>query len=309
MTKDQKPQQAESGAEVDEQVIDRQLSNWQFIGGPPTGDKLISMLKTVAPVWGVDIAEFADYITALSQKMKYRRPHPDKPSLMIDDYVEAYSLYMSVAGRIHMINRAAEDNGWVVSFIPEETVTPPGYLSFADRLVYRVHVEIREDDRLIGRRSGTAWVPYSGGSNAAGSNPYEKVETSALGRALGAWGFGVLPGSGVATMEEMQNMVENRRHMDSAAGRSARAQEAQSEQRDHRPDRADLLAQTYQLSEQARIAKGDTVETWNQKTADFIGTRMGATEAVVNGEVVWGKVRDGVLQILMNQYREVLRTE
>ena len=223
----------------DGEPVDAPLANWEFLGHAPTHEDVRALLLTLPDVWGLKYVDFIDYVQPLPQNKKVKKPHPTNPNLEIEDRVEAYTLYMGVAGRIKMLERAAEDYGWCVDFTPEP-VTPtgiPGYLNHADRLVYRVYVEIKapiglprvvtegpELGRLsvaeymsLGRKAGTAWVPATGGANAAGSNPYEKVETSALGRALGAWGFGVLPGSGIATVEEMQAIRGNRAYMDAEA--------------------------------------------------------------------------------------------
>jgi hypothetical protein len=109
---------------------------------------------------------------------------------------------------------------------------------------------------LLGRKPGMAWVPESGGLQAKGSNPYEKVETAARGRALAAWGFGVLPGSGVASYEEMMGVPQNR---EAAAGLAAE-RAGNGAARREKPE--ELHAQILTLAEEARQLLGEA-EGWN----------------------------------------------
>ena len=185
------------------------IEQWEFVGEAPTRDRVTELLSRLPSVWGVKTVDFADYVQALPQRKKIKVPREPGSTVMIDQYLDCWTLYMSVAGRMKMLEAAAEQNGWMVDFEPEP-VTPtgcPGMLQMDERVVYREYVRIEawttdEDGtpriRKLGRKSGTAWVPSRGGSGAVSSNPYEKVETSARGRAIAAWGFGVLPGSGVA---------------------------------------------------------------------------------------------------------------
>jgi hypothetical protein len=205
---------------TDEPVVDDhdgeiEINAWQFFDEPPTQDRVIELLRTLAPVHGVAAVDFADYVQALPQSVKItkRGQGGRKETETRDTWV----LYMSVAGRIKMLQQAAEDNDWEVDFEPEPVTATgtPGLLYHGDgRIVYREYVRIGsrggETVEPLGRKPGMAWVPFSGGTAAAGSNPYEKVETSARGRAIAAWGFGVLPGSGVASLEEMQGVRQNR---------------------------------------------------------------------------------------------------
>jgi hypothetical protein len=108
---------------------------------------------------------------------------------------------------------------------------------------------------LLGRKPGMAWVPESGGTQAKGTNPYEKVETAARGRALAAWGFGVLPGSGVASYEEMMGVPQAREALaGEAGGRQA------SGGRREKPE--ELQTQILTSAEEARQLRGEP-EGWS----------------------------------------------
>jgi hypothetical protein len=168
--------------------------NWQFIERVPTRDDVRALLETLPDSYGIRYVDFIDYVQALPQSVKIKRPHGENPNVKVDEYVETYSLYMSVGGRIKMLEAAATKNSWRVDFEPEP-VTPteiPGYLDFGDRIVYREYVGIwtpkgralfewpnkeslpemldfQAAMLCIGRKPGTAWVPRSGGKQAAGS--------------------------------------------------------------------------------------------------------------------------------------------
>lgn len=287
-------------------------SNFEFVNRVPTRLEVAELLGQIPPVWGVAVQDFIDYIQALPQTKKVKKPHPQRPNLMIDESVSAYTLYVSVGGRQQMLREAQEAHGWRVDYRPEP-VTPtgiPGYLSFHERLVYRTYVDIwqmlgengmlLDEPRLLGTRSGTAWVPEIGGKNAAGSNPYEKVETSALGRAIGAWGFGVLPGSGIATVEEMAAIAGNDQYQ--------RQQQA-GQQQERRETREELLEATLGVIERYRSEAGKAEAEMDLKIATTLNQRLGIKEPMdpETGLIRWELVKDGQLVLLRNMIQEGLK--
>lgn len=314
------------------------LTNWEFLGTVPTVEQVRSMLEGLPDVWGVRYADFVDYVQALPQKKKVKKPHPDRPGVFVDEYVEAYTLYMGVAGRIKMMERAATLHGWRVDFVPEP-VTPtglPGYLNHAARLVFRVYVVIQapigpwavadgevpdverhgpiieaRKMRSLGRKFGTAWVPAEGGSNAAGTNPYEKVETSALGRALAAWGFGVMPGSGIASVEEMDAIKGNRAFAEAQAGAGAtgRARRGAGGNGGERKERGEMIQEALALAEAVRQERGLEEDEMSARIGAFLGVRLGIVGAwnPETGVIDWTKVKDGQVMLLANSFRDTLR--
>lgn len=298
--------QTEPGPEPPEEVTgELALSQWEFIGVPPTQEDVLRLLGTLPQVWGVETIEFADYVQALPQKKKVQKPHPTNPNLMVAESVEAWVLYMSVAGRVKMLERAQMENDWCVDTEPD--LIDNGRES--GRIVYRETVRIgnavmnRDSDLVvipIGSRTGTAWVPFSGGSNAAGSNPYEKVETSARGRAIGAWGFGVFPGSGIATLEEMQAIASNQRAMDAeqpAGGRRGGAA---------RPTRDELMTRLLTRMEEFRQVRGVSEEQMLDEMARYLSS-IGVRDVMAEGKIDWDKVRDGQLQLAVNKISQHLQ--
>jgi NTP pyrophosphatase (non-canonical NTP hydrolase) len=300
----------------DEQVSEQPLSNWEFVDRVPTSEEVRALVATLPPVWGVKTVDFIDFVQPLPSKKKTKVPHPTNDAVKIDVYHDVYTLYMSVAGRQKMCNEAAEKNGWAVDFEPEP-VTPsgiPGLLSdgspsavMPGRILYREYVVIRaaDDGRLgLGRKPGMAWVPYSGGSNAAGSNPFEKVETSARGRALGAWGFGVLPGSGIASLEEMQGVRQNQAAMETGG--------PPQQDRQPRKSKQELVSELLEVSEQVRQARGYTPEEQKDRLGKYLVKQVGAAGAWDESllpdeqEIVWDRVKDGQLVLAGNAMRDIL---
>lgn len=295
-----------------------EISQWEFVDKVPTREAVVELLATLPPVWGVNTVDFADYVQVLPQRKKISVPREDGQQGVIEKYLNCYTVYMSVAGRIAMLNAAAKEFGWAVEFRPEMGTQVPGFLDMGDnsgRIIYREYVvieEILEDPQgerstcLLGSKPGMAWVPHQGGKQAAGSNPYEKVETAARGRALAAWGFGVLPGSGVASVEEVLGARQNRDAMD-----------AQPESRRGTPGRVSretLLQNLREAGESYRMKRGWEVgllmEFMGQYLSGEPGDQPGLGLAdVYNAEenkIEFHKVSDGNLTLLVQHLRHLI---
>ena len=283
---------------------------WEFIGRPPTVAEVRALVEKLPDCYGVKYVDYLDYVQALPQNKTIDKPHSNRPGVVVKERVPVWSLYMSVAGRVKMLNDIAEQQEWVVSFEPEP-VTPtgvPGLISMETRIVYREYVTIEgrywDDSKAstvpIGRKPGTAWVPYSGGSNAAGSNPYEKVETSARGRAIAAWGIGVLPGSGIASLEEMRSVESNERGMD-------KEQERSKQQAQNRMSRDELIADCLTAGEEFRSAAGVDDAQVVARMEDYLGGKLGIEGVVGEDGIQWDKVKDGQIRLLTTKMRERAR--
>ena len=286
------------------------LTNWEFVERVPTKEEVRDLLVDLGECYGVEYVDYIDYVQALPQSKKVKRPVPDRPNLMQDVYLDCWTLYMSVAGRIRMLSDIAQIQDWVVEFEPEpfSPTNVPGFLQMDDRLVYREYVTIKKTPPngeatpiLVGRRPGTAWVPAAGGKQAAGSNPYEKVETSARGRAIAAWGIGVLPGSGVASVEEIHGARENRQALD-------RQQFREQAEVDVRQSHEDVVAEVLTLTERLRQERGIEEEEAHTGTVKYLTERLGAKAAVSeDGVIDWSKVKMGQLVLLRNSLRQALQ--
>lgn len=277
-----------------------EISQFEFLREPPTRPKVLELLRTVPDVHGIRMIDFADFVQALPADKKIKVPHPTNPRVMVDQYIENWVLYVSVGGRVAMINAAAELNDWTLDFRPEKK-TPtgaPGFISLEQRIVYREYAVIHDKEgRKLGSKPGQAWVPFTGGTQAKGSNPYEKVETAARGRSIAAWRFGVLPGSGIASVEEMQAIRENR------DGIEAEQQQAgPAERRSSRASREELIEHALTAVEDLRQRTSDTPEGITEKVGTYLAKTLGAMGVYdpSRGEIHWDQVKDGHLVMMTN---------
>lgn len=246
-------------------------TSWEFIGTAPTVDAVRALLEKLPEQWGVAPVDFLDFVQALPAKKKIKRQTENDRGrkVTVDEWVDIWSLYMTVAGRIAMLNRCAEVNRWRVDLTPEPG--PDGRGGYVElgvgedgRIVYREACIIYErvegggadEERLLGTKSGTAWnAAQLPGESAKATSPFEKVETAARGRAIAAWGIGILPGSGVASVEEMQNRAQIERGQQ-------RQQQRDADPR--RPDRSaprktreELIDEAYTIAEDIRQRRGE----------------------------------------------------
>lgn len=299
-------------------------SNWEFIDVAPTVDDVKALLATLPPQWGVAPADFYEFVQALpsTKKVKIEVPQEGrrKPAT-IDEYHKVWTLYMGVAGRIAMLRAAAETNNWRVDMSPDPgaggvggfiEITPADQLSddYHGRIVYRETITIwttdQDEQECLGSKSGTAWVPARGGQQAAGSNPFEKCETAARGRAIAAWGIGILPGSGVASIEEMQNADSINRQRDQRAPSGRPAQSP-------RKTREELIDEALGLAEECRQLRGEDTPIAERIIA--FGRKQNVDQQLPDDEepeVDWSKWNDGKIALLigaLTQTRKVLRDE
>jgi hypothetical protein len=213
-----------------------QISQWEFLDEAPTRDQVLKLLETLPLVLGVSHVDFIDYVVPLSgrKKFKVRQEREGKDPVWVDREVTTWTLYMTVPGRMAMADRAAAGKGWRLVYRPDPEL-PGGVLHLGDvpkGTMYREwavfqrpggpHEDLVPDEPAwvdMEGRCGMAGVQLASGRGAAGTNPWEKAETAARGRALGAFGFGVFPGSGLASLEEMTYAAQLE-----TAGRQAAAQ-------------------------------------------------------------------------------------
>lgn len=301
VTKKEAPAVEEAAPEEETSQDVGHLSQWEFLRTPPTTAQVLALLKTLPDVWGISAADYIDYVQPLPAKKKVMVPHPTKPNIAVEEYWDCWAVYMSVGGRMAMLNDAQQKNGWKVKFLPEPVspVGAPGYISLETRIVYREYIKIYDKDgESLGIRSGTAWVPFSGGTQAAGSNPYEKVETSARGRALAGWGFGLMPGSGIASIEEIQGIVQNRQGID-AERHEAGSQQGPA-QNTNRMSREDQLELAKGAVERLRILTNDNDDDMAKKVGLYVTGTLGAMNAYdpTTNTVHWDGLKTGQLMMM-----------
>lgn len=182
------------------------VQRWEWEGSTaPDQAELLKALDSLAPVWGVAIIDHAVHVLPMSQTPKVYYDENDvrvpKRVSTRESFVVVWKLYMQVAGRVAMLTEAQEAHDWTVDFIPDESATggTPAFVG-SKETIYREFCEISDaSGRSLGSKPGMASLKASGTVP-----PWEKLETAARGRAIGAWGFGVLPGSGIASLDEME---------------------------------------------------------------------------------------------------------
>lgn len=190
---------------------------WEWEGDPPSVTEAMDALSSLPLVWGVATVDYAAHVLPMSQAQTIYLDDngnrvPSKRMSKAQSVIVIWRLYMQVAGRLAMLNQALLLNDWEADFEPDPTtgyIDGKGLPAFVGQkeTVYREYLVLRRPvngDRgqgfyEFGRRPGMASLKSSDRVP-----PWEKLETAARGRALGAWGFGVLPGSGIASLEEME---------------------------------------------------------------------------------------------------------
>ena len=264
------------------------IGAWEFIGAPPTPEQVKTLLDTLPPVWGIEQVDFLEYVQPLSQSKNIATERGVK------DYREVWTLYFTVAGRVAMINQAAMLNGWAVSFVPEEGTAIPGFVEYGDRIVYREYCVIYDGEGKASRKPGTAWVPGSGGSGAVATNRFEKVETSARGRAIAAWGFGVIPGSGIASFDEMLAARDNA----TTSGRGRGQQQGPPQPRMSRADMESALRQS--IVEYGHLT-GVSDEQSAQNTQDYAAKNFNRILTIdpETDAVDFGPLKDGEIALFL----------
>lgn len=297
-------------------------SSWVFIDRPATVDDVTALLRTLNVPYsagrgpsedgirrGPDLPpltmdRYLPYILPMSNNVKVKIPDPNNPQRTVDEYHMQTTLYTQVAGRLAILADVAERQHWRVDIYPEP-VTPtgiPGYLRFDDRLVVRVYVEITDSmGQSLGKRFGTAWCKSEGGFNAEGSNPYETAETSALGRALAQWGFGILPGSGIASVEEMRLARQNLTGPTQGRRGGTQAPERVKE------ERGDLVASAIDFIEQRRKLSGLTQEAVDTGLTTWLKDKFGIEGFVTpTGGYEWPLLTDQQIALLRNTTRDAV---
>ncbi|HZQ11135.1 MAG TPA: hypothetical protein VFD70_31480 [Anaerolineae bacterium] len=148
-----------------------------------TREQILHLVRATPPVGKVTHEEFADYIVALAQRKRTD-----------EGWQTVEHPYMTVDGKLAMANQDHIRQGKRLNFdLPQVLVDNEEQLT----LLVTVHSE------LYGTRHGIATSRRTQGTAAEREFPWEVAETSAIGRALTAMGYGLFPGSGLASAEDM----------------------------------------------------------------------------------------------------------
>ena len=229
--------------------------SWAFIGTAPTYQEAFALLESIPPIYGVKTSDFTDHILPLAQNTKVEVNGNT-------EWKKVWRLYMTVAGRVAMVQKACEINGWQVDFSPEQSVpegNPAGFIFTEPHLVYREFCNIYTHDDETGE---VVFLGSKPGMSQAkgGNNAYEKVETAARGRSIAAWGFGVLPGSGIASLEEME---------------SVKGADVGTKLSGRKRSKGELLTSVNDLMKTLEKVKGNTADTVEPKILGYINEAFG----------------------------------
>jgi hypothetical protein len=152
-------------------------------------DELLELCRKAPQIGQVKHEEFVDYIVVLEQTRRSANGAWEKTE----------AAYMSVDGRITMANEDHRRQGKQLNF--EDPVV---LVDDEEQLTLLVAC----NSEVYGRRHGIATSRKLAGTATERNFPWEVAETSAIGRALGTMGYGGLPGSGLASADDVQRARE-----------------------------------------------------------------------------------------------------
>lgn len=148
-----------------------------------TREQILQIVRATPNFGKVAHEEFADYVLALSKRFKTD-----------DGWQTTEHPYMTVDGKLAMAN---QDHARLAKRL--DFSAPQVLVDNEDQLTLMVTV----NSEMYGTRHGIATSRRIGGSEIERLFPWEVAETSAIGRALSAMGYGLFPGSGLASADDM----------------------------------------------------------------------------------------------------------
>lgn len=143
-------------------------------------------------------AQYHDFLIMLEQNVKIADQGYDCSQVKKDGfftyngktYVKISLPYFTVDGRVQMARDDHREKGMKLFIHPAQITDDGKYLS------------VTVESEMLGSATGTVAINV-GGSGVDKTNPMENAETSAVGRALGFLGYGLV-GTGIASAEEVQ---------------------------------------------------------------------------------------------------------
>lgn len=171
-----------------------------------TRDEILALCRKAREVGSVKHEDFIDYIVVLESRRN-----------VDGEWQSVEHAYMAVDGKLAMANEDHRKQGKRLDF-----AEPRILLDNPEQLTLQVAVT----SEIYGTRHGIATSRKKGGTAAEREFPWEVAETSAIGRALAAMGYGLLPGAGLASAEDMLRATESPRGTATAAAEKDRPRAA-----------------------------------------------------------------------------------
>ncbi len=148
-----------------------------------TRDEILALCNKTRDVGSVKHADFVDYVVVLEGRRKVN-----------SEWQTTEHAYMTIDGKLAMANLDHRQQNKRLDF-----GEPKVLVNTLEQLTLQVTVT----SEIYGVRHGIATSRKKLGTNAEKDWPWEVAETSAIGRALAAMGYGLLPGAGLASAEDM----------------------------------------------------------------------------------------------------------
>ncbi len=146
-------------------------------------EEVLALCRKARDVGSVKHEDFADYVVVLESRRKVG-----------EEWQTVEHAYMAVDGKLAMANEDHRQQNKRLDFHE-----PKVLLDNPEQLTLQVTVT----SEIYGTRHGIATSRKKGGTPAERDFPWEVAETSAIGRALAAMGYGLLPGAGLASAEDI----------------------------------------------------------------------------------------------------------
>ncbi len=254
--------------------VDRE--SWVWLGEPPSQEEVVEAVSGLKAPWGVKWEPYLDFILPMPNRQKY-----DKDG--VTEYIETWRLYMQVAGRVMMLNDLADKKNLEVEETQELVNIDPAVL----RLGIQLSPALRswKDGELA---SGPHGIRYGTSKAKGGESAWEKMETGARGRAIAAWGIGVIPGSGIASVEEMRDLEYG---YEPAKGNG------------EKQTRTEMEDETYLVIETLRQHRNDEDGKLTETLAKYVKENLGANLLDDDGLLTLHDLKDGQLKLLLRNVK------
>jgi len=256
------------------ETVDRE--SWVWLGEPPSQNEVVEAVSGLKAPWGVKWEPYLDFVLPMPNRQKYEKDG-------VTEYIETWRLYMQVAGRVMMLNDLAEKKKLEV----EETQN----LIQDDPAVLRLGIQLQpafrswKDGELA---SGPHGIRYGTSKAKGGDSAWEKMETGARGRAIAAWGIGVIPGSGIASVEEMRDLEYG----------------YEPKENGDKQTRTELEDETYVVIEALRQHRQDEDGKLTETLAKYVKDNLGADLLDEDGVLTLHKLKDGQLKLLHRNVKQ-----